>query len=53
MLREVFYKKSKTKGMSGDVLCPRLLSPNGVYELVLDEKALRMELGFKYSLGQM
>lgn len=53
MLREVFYNHGGANGESGDVLCPRLLSPEGAYGLVLDEKALREENGFKYSLGLM
>ena len=53
MLREVFYKRSGANGTNNDVLCPRLLSPDGTYELVLDETAQRLEEGFKYSLGLM
>ena len=50
MLREVFYKPG-TSGMTGDVLCPRLLNPEGSFALVLDEEALRNDKGFNYSMG--
>lgn len=33
--------------------CGRLLNPEGSYALVLDEKALRADGGFNYSLGLM
>jgi hypothetical protein len=53
MLREVFYKDGGPSSAKGEVLCPRLLTPEGSYELVLDEQALRAESGFNYSLGLM
>jgi|EP01043_Picozoa_sp_COSAG02_P060236 hypothetical protein len=53
MLREVFYKPGGPNSASGDVLCPRLLTPEGSYGLVLDEQALRAEKGFNYALGLM
>ena len=51
MLREVFYKAGGPNTATGDVLCPRLLDPEGSYRLVLDDDALRAENGFTYSLG--
>jgi hypothetical protein len=52
MLREVFYKPG-ANGMTGEVLCPRLLNPEGSFALVLDEAALRNDAGFNYSMGQV